>query len=297
MYDIIGDIHGEATGLHTLLAALGYRLSGGIYRHPGRKAVFLGDFINKGSDTRTVLQTVRAMVESGAAYAIAGNHELNLAGFFQKHARGEYIRPHTEKNRAQHAPTFADFAHEESLLQEYIAWMKTLPLFLELDGLRVVHAFWHQSSIAYLRQYYPSCRMDDRLLYDMVPGSAAAQAAEELLVGIKLELPPSLGGAPFKTKWWEIGRSYHYRPLNIRPDPALGNPVISTKDIQESAYQYPEDAIPLFFGHYNLAGKPYLLAHNYACLDFNLESRPLVVAYRWDGESRLENNKFVYVGG
>lgn len=295
MYDIIGDIHGEAALLHCLLQHLGYQNTQEVCQHPERKAIFLGDFINKGAATREVLQTVRPMVEAGTAYAIAGNHEMNLIGYFQKHAQGSYVRPHTEKNSAQHAPTFSAFEGEEALLQEYIAWMKTLPLFLEVDGLRVAHAYWHQSSIDYLRQHYPSCRPDDQLLHAMVPGSAAARAVEELLVGIKLELPPSLGNTPFKTKWWNIGKTYQYQALSNRPDPLLGNPVISTKNIREAAYHYPEDAPPLFFGHYNLPGTPRLLAPNYACLDFNPEERPLLVAYRWDGESRLESSKLVYV--
>ena len=43
-YDIIGDIHGCATELTTLLVQLGYRREdAGIHRHPERTAVFVGD--------------------------------------------------------------------------------------------------------------------------------------------------------------------------------------------------------------------------------------------------------------
>ena len=49
MYDLIGDIHGHATELKQLLQKLGYTLEEGGYRHPERKVIFLGDFIDRGT--------------------------------------------------------------------------------------------------------------------------------------------------------------------------------------------------------------------------------------------------------
>ncbi|MFO1021594.1 MAG: hypothetical protein U0903_12990 [Planctomycetales bacterium] len=48
MYDLIGDVHGYANELVALLEALGYRRTGGVYAHPERKVIFLGDFIDRG---------------------------------------------------------------------------------------------------------------------------------------------------------------------------------------------------------------------------------------------------------
>jgi len=48
MYDLIGDIHGRAVELEALLSKLGYALSGRVYRHPDRKVIFLGDFVDRG---------------------------------------------------------------------------------------------------------------------------------------------------------------------------------------------------------------------------------------------------------
>ena len=47
MYDLIGDIHGHADELIQLLDALGYRKSQGVYGHPERMVIFLGDFIDR----------------------------------------------------------------------------------------------------------------------------------------------------------------------------------------------------------------------------------------------------------
>ena len=46
-WDIIGDIHGHSAKLEGLLAKLGYRESGGLYRHPQRRVLFLGTHTSK----------------------------------------------------------------------------------------------------------------------------------------------------------------------------------------------------------------------------------------------------------
>ena len=65
MYDLIGDIHGHATELEELLAKLGYtKNSKGIYQHPNRKVIFLGDFIDRGEEIREVLQIAKSMTDN-----------------------------------------------------------------------------------------------------------------------------------------------------------------------------------------------------------------------------------------
>ncbi|MFJ3309320.1 polynucleotide kinase-phosphatase [Streptomyces sp. NPDC086549] len=71
-FDIIGDIHGCASELNSLLAKLGY--TDGV--HPqGRTAVFVGDLVDRGPDTPGVLRRVMSMVASGNALCVPGNHE------------------------------------------------------------------------------------------------------------------------------------------------------------------------------------------------------------------------------
>lgn len=59
MYDLIGDIHGHADALQQLLKKLGYYRQKGVYRHPDRQAIFLGDFIDRGPRIREMLEIVR----------------------------------------------------------------------------------------------------------------------------------------------------------------------------------------------------------------------------------------------
>ncbi len=107
MYDLVGDIHGYADELVQLLEALGYQEVQGTYRHCERKAIFVGDFIDRGPKIRQVLEIVRPMVEQGSALAIMGNHELNAVAYHTEdpEAPGKYLRERSPKNEKQHRQT------------------------------------------------------------------------------------------------------------------------------------------------------------------------------------------------
>jgi protein phosphatase len=80
-FDIIGDIHGCHAELTELLGALGYELGddGRSASHPeGRRALFLGDLVDRGPATPAVLKLVMGMVAEGTAVCIPGNHESKL---------------------------------------------------------------------------------------------------------------------------------------------------------------------------------------------------------------------------
>jgi len=292
LFDFIGDVHGRADQLHTLLKKLGYTQENGSYRHAEFKAVFVGDLINKGRQNKEVLRTVRAMVDAGQARAVVGNHELYLIGLFHKHKQNDFIYSPTGENRKKHEPTFESFAGEDDALHAYIQWLRQLPLFWETEAFRVAHAYWHQPSVDLLKQHFPQYCLDDQLIHEMTPGSKVENAVMEIIEGVRL--PGPQGDDTFKAKWWNLGKSNRYRDLAIRPDTEVGDPHISTEGIRISEYQYPKDAKPFFFGHYNLPGRPILVAHNYTCLDFNREDNPLVVAYRWEGEQVLDSRKICW---
>ena len=102
-YDIIGDIHGHSRSLVALLGKLGYIKEAGVYRHPSRKMIFLGDFVDRGDFQCEVLDIVRPMVESGAALSVMGNHEFNAIAYYTpKTGSDGYLRAHSDKNTKQH---------------------------------------------------------------------------------------------------------------------------------------------------------------------------------------------------
>ena len=104
MYDLIGDIHGHADELLQLLEKLGYEKAQGAYRHPDRKVIFLGDFIDRGPKIRQVLEIVRPMIEEGKALTVMGNHELNALAYHTEdpESPGKHLRQHNDKNVGQH---------------------------------------------------------------------------------------------------------------------------------------------------------------------------------------------------
>lgn len=82
-FDIIGDVHGCFDELLALLAKLGYSvdLNGDRYSvipPEGRKAVFVGDLVDRGPKSPDVLRLVMSMVKSGTALCVPGNHDMKL---------------------------------------------------------------------------------------------------------------------------------------------------------------------------------------------------------------------------
>ena len=84
-FDVIGDVHGCRTELEELLGALGYDLRRDDQGRPvdaehpaGRRAVFVGDLVDRGPDSPGVLRLVMGMVAAGHALCVPGNHEAKL---------------------------------------------------------------------------------------------------------------------------------------------------------------------------------------------------------------------------
>lgn len=82
-FDIIGDVHGCYEELTTLLGQLGYRIQNepqGPKAIPpdGRRAVFVGDLVDRGPKIPDVLRLVMKMVEEGTAFCVPGNHDMKL---------------------------------------------------------------------------------------------------------------------------------------------------------------------------------------------------------------------------
>lgn len=78
-FDLIGDVHGCLEELTELLGRLGYEDTSGVWRHPaGRRALFLGDLVDRGPSNVGVLRLVMDMVQAGAAVCVPGNHDAKL---------------------------------------------------------------------------------------------------------------------------------------------------------------------------------------------------------------------------
>lgn len=319
-YDIIGDIHGHADALKALLHLMGYRDSGGAWRHPGRQVIFVGDFIDRGPKQVESVNIVRRMVDVGAAQAVMGNHELNAIAWFLPNPQNpdEYLRPHHstkygDKNYQQHK-AFLDEVADTPSHKEIIDWFLTLPLWLELPELRVVHACWHQRFMDFLApRLVDGNRLTTELMVEATrepddeaekdtPDPSVFKVVEAITKGI--EIPPPQAHS-FKDKdgnerhrvrvrWWD------QNAVTYKQAAMLG---------EDARNQLPDDPIPdhvrighdngkpVFFGHYWMTGSPALLSDKVACVDYSIAKGGKLVAYRWDGEEPiLDSRNLVSVG-
>ncbi|MGO4458186.1 polynucleotide kinase-phosphatase [Streptomyces sp. M-16] len=126
-FDIIGDVHGCASELETLLGKLGYE--DGV--HPdGRTAVFVGDLVDRGPDSPGVLRRVMGMAGSGNALCVPGNHENKL---------GRYLKGSKVQLTHGLAETVEQLGREsEEFVEEVRAFIAGLVSHYVLDGGRLV---------------------------------------------------------------------------------------------------------------------------------------------------------------
>lgn len=317
--DVIPDVHGQARKLEGAMTALGYRERDGAWRHddPGRTALFVGDLIDGKPDhapeeART-LRIVRIMVEAGSAMCLMGNHELNAIHFHATGPDGAPLRPHSEKNRDQHAAFLTEHPLGSDAPREAIAWMETLPVAIEAHGLRAVHACWSESAIEVLRA---AGEVRD------VPGGTAIylgrealhaaadkhaslhDAVETVLKSPEFDLPD---GRSFRDKngherhavrlkWWERARTWRGAAMSV-PEGEETNLPDADLPPGAAATIYPADAPPVVFGHYwmtwpdHLPGAPDAPrphAANALCLDFSAGRDGPLVTYTHTDDASLD---------
>ena len=303
-FDLIGDIHGHAGALESLLERMGYRIYGGVYGHPESRAVFLGDFVDRGPRIRETLGVVRAMVEKGAAVSVLGNHEYNAICFNIKKddEPHRWLRSRTDQHLYQHLETIYQFRNNRNQWSEYLRWFRTLPLFLDLGPIRVVHAAWYEPSLEVLRRYANSdITLNDALIKPATRrGTAEFDAIQNVLKGVELALPGAklfidkdgIERTEMRVRWWLPARGRTYREIAMPSRDDIDNtPVTSADALRLPGYT---DEVPVFIGHYWLADEiPAVLSPHVACLDYSIARGGFLAAYRWSGESILEDDRFV----
>lgn len=308
MFDIIGDIHGHARPLKALLKKLGYR-DGGCWRHPDRKAVFLGDFIDRGPEQVEVVQIAKAMTEAGEALAVMGNHELNAIGWATRsqHDSSVFLREHSDKNYRQHADFLEQVGENSALHQEFIEWFKTLPVFIEFDDFRVVHACWHSGAISALTPHLlEDARLNPEKLADLFnKQSPAFNAIETLLKGVETALPfgqtfrdkDNVPRRKMRCKWWHKDAQTFRALAFVSSDVYSQIPATSLKHNPVPGY---DNQKPVFVGHYWLSGVPQKITDMIACLDYSIAgdlTNGKLTAYRFSRhDNTLNDEQFCWVG-
>jgi protein phosphatase len=136
-FDIVGDVHGCADELETLLARLGYAVNWSgkdvtVTPPDGRRVIFVGDLVDRGPRSPDVLRIAKHMVDSGTGMVVLGNHDDKL----KRHLDGRGVKlthglAETVEQFAQEPPEFA---------AEMRAWLDGLISHYVLDGGKLVVA-------------------------------------------------------------------------------------------------------------------------------------------------------------
>jgi hypothetical protein len=296
MYDIIGDVHGHAQLLKQLLLKLGYNKTSDGYSHPGRKAVFVGDFINRGPQIRKTMRMIRTMVENGNALAVLGNHEINAIIAHLKDKNGIAMIKPPFKNFISVLKTMNEFAGYSEEWAGHLKWLRSLPLFLELDEIRVVHACWSDEAVEYLKNSLPAGRIKKEIFRRVHknPSSELAQNIWLLTKGPQFKMPGDLkiinnkGVSPrsFRMRWWEEPAGKTFEELSFESKFHLPDYSVPPQ-ILPSGLPYTEEAPIVFFGHYCRGNGPHIIRPNICCIDGCVTGSRSLLAYRWNGEASL----------
>eukprot|EP00913_Durusdinium_trenchii_P013424 g12605.t1 len=145
--DIVGDVHGEIDAFEQLLGHLGYADDGG--HRDGRRLVLLGDLTDRGPDSPAVIAKVRDLMEAGRAQSVLGNHDLNILLGHRKQDNHWFFGEEWSLDESDE-PTPAVLA-DDSVRISTLELFRTLPLVLERDGIRVLHACWDDAMVDRVR--------------------------------------------------------------------------------------------------------------------------------------------------
>lgn len=326
-YDIIGDVHGHWDRLEALLRHLGYVERDGAWRCADRTAVFVGDLIDTGPHQREVLRVVRSMIDAGTARAVLGNHEFNAVAWATRHPlTGEACRPDTPKNRAQHEAFLAQIGEGSTEHREWIEWFMTLPVWLDLGGVRVVHACWDPAAMWVLApRLGPGHVLTQEVIVESADRRTSSagesltvfEAVEHLLKGPEVALPE---GAEYadrrghcrrraRFKWWDPGATTLRSGALIPPGVAGCEEAGEVADANlHSALELPDtpivdrvpppytDEVPVVFGHYWCDDRFEVIGPTALCVDYSAGRGGPLAVYRWSGETELSDHHLVRVG-
>jgi hypothetical protein len=281
---VIPDIHADLGRLHASLDA--------AY---GSNIAFLGDFIDAGNsvdmpDDASVLREVRSLVDNQGALAVMGNHELNAILFHRRDKKGAPLRRHSSKNVSQHASFLDDIGFATPAAIEWTEWFLNLPLWIELDGLRLVHACWDAASIDVIRERRPDGRLQVEDLEEVaLKQTGFAKAVESLTSGPEVLLPDEFWfhdnkgnrRREVRLAWWKPQQGT-WRELALavpKVQQLPDTPVIGA----EAIMIYGEEQMPVLVGHYKMKGDPIIEVGQAACLDYP----DFRCVYHWSGERKL----------
>ncbi|PKH03104.1 hypothetical protein CXF72_07920 [Psychromonas sp. MB-3u-54] len=248
----IGDVHARHSKLINLLEVIDFDSNNSNSSAKNEQLVFIGDLIDSVPDCvsehLTLLNHVESLVKSNHAFCLLGNHEFNAIGWATQKGQGNWARPHTDNNRNQHN-AFLEAVEEGSKEHErWITWFKSLPLFLDFEAVKAIHACWDEQVIERIKPYLnPDNSLKEAHWLDAFDETHELfTLCETLLKGPERQLPAEQA---FKDK---TGKIRTQKRIEWWADSA-----------------YKESIVPIVIGHYTLSGLPKALSQKVVCVDYN----------------------------
>lgn len=297
--DIVGDVHGQFEAFQNLLHYLGYSPDGW---HPkGRQLVFVGDLIDRGPDSPSMLDWFIQAQERYGAMMVLGNHELNILNNEPKDGTGWFFHHRADKDAPNYAP-WQMASHSQK--QRYLHALVQQPLILQRHDIRIVHAAWQPESVEALaknnqRNIVELCQEWDESLRDAIQHASWFDdyLAEQRLYAHQLENPNQTLPALPATIQHDIFRSQKHpiRALTCGTEEISPLPFFSGGrwrfTIRQSWWNHYHDSKHIVIGHYwrqwgdtpppkhranlfNVPAQHWLGARkNVFCIDFSVGAR------------------------
>jgi hypothetical protein len=294
-FDFIGDIHGNATKFLKLIEKLGYVKSVNGWMHPeNRQVIILGDFINVGRESKKVLSVLHELWEKNIAFILVGNHEYFLTLNYFK--TGNSLFKSTVFN--EYDLLLKEYHGNYNELINEIEWFSLLPLYLETDKFRAVHAYWNNENISQVKNINSLKEILHAREQKRVKKGMIKSVVNETLNG-KLIIYDNIWSIKkpqkFRIKWWDelygkdiVDNIIIHKKINLKSK-------IITPELLPAFEPYKNSEKPVFFGHYWFKTLPFLLKNNVCCLDFGAAKGGYLAAYRFNGEKKLDAKNLVWV--
>ena len=282
----IGDIHGHATLLEQLLLRLGYVHTNGAYQHPEARAFFCGDLINRGCENIRSLEIVRAMQQAGSAELVMGNHDYMFVLYHLRQAgTDERVYPHAQNYEKLFATTLEEFSGKPELLNEYLNWMKTIPVLIDRPDFRLVHACWDTDAIELLRAYTGNRFVLSEAHWNLFsdPEHPIVAAIHRLTFGIQIKLELDAAWIKPRIRYWQNPQGKTLaQVLFLKPNDML---LPAAKELLPERFYpaflpYSENAPLVVHGHYCQKGTPAVQQENVVITDYCVYRTQRLACYR-----------------
>lgn len=261
--DVIADVHGHADLLEQLLQSMGWRRRNGYYSHHlQRHCVFVGDIINRGPSSRSVVDIVRSMVDNGVASLVLGNHECDLLRSVDLLESSAKVSASAERRAAA---TIAEYRNAPAQFAEMIRFLRRGHLLWWCDTLRVAHAWWAPEPAHAVASdpRYPTRFRNGEALVNILRDPRLGNSVRSLVHG-----PVHPDAYQRRSAWWA--------------EPTLLSCAL-------------DDPRPLIVGHYCLRTPLQILHPRATSIDFCVAGLGRLAGYRHDGETELTADRLVAV--